>query len=84
MRRLRLLVLIVLPAALLALGACQTIPRPAFDAADLAAASPPWRYDFLTAEARDRFVRETAGARNAATDGAFDILALSGGGANGA
>lgn len=84
MRRLRLLILMLLPAVLLTLGACQTIPRPAFDAADLAAASPPWRYDFLTADARDRFVRETVRAQNAATDGTFDILALSGGGANGA
>ncbi|HEY4584777.1 MAG TPA: patatin-like phospholipase family protein, partial [Brevundimonas sp.] len=84
MRRLRLLILLLLPSALLTLGACQTIPRPAFDAADLTAASPPWRYDFLTSEARDRFVRETINAQNAAADGAFDILALSGGGANGA
>jgi len=67
MRRLRLLILMLLPAVLLTLGACQTIPRPAFDAADLAAASPPWRYDFLTADARDRFVRETVRAQNAAT-----------------
>lgn len=69
---------------LLLLGACQTIPRPAFDAADLAAASPPFRYDFVSPEARDRFVRETSDAQKAARDGSFDILAFSGGGANGA
>ncbi|AYG95039.1 phospholipase [Brevundimonas naejangsanensis] len=84
MRLLRLLALILLPTAALALGACQTMPRPAFQAADLAAASPPWRYDFLSQEARDRFVRETLDASQATTDGTFDILALSGGGANGA
>lgn len=82
-RILRLIALVLLPATVL-LGACQTIPRPAFEADDLAAASPPFRYDFVSAEARDRFVRETAGAQGAATDGTFDILAFSGGGANGA
>jgi hypothetical protein len=50
MRHLRLLILMLLPAVFLTLGACQTIPRPVFDAADLAAASPPWRYDFRTEE----------------------------------
>lgn len=84
MRHLRLLILMLLPAVFLTLGACQTIPRPVFDAADLAAASPPWRYDFRTEGERTRFVRETINAQNAAHDGAFDILALSGGGANGA
>lgn len=84
MRHLRLLILMLLPAVFLTLGACQTIPRPAFDAADLAAASPPWRYDFRTENERARFVRETINAQNAARDGTFDILALSGGGANGA
>ena len=84
MRHLRLLTLMLLPAVFLTLGACQTIPRPVFDAADLAAASPPWRYDFRTEDERARFVRETINAQNAAHDGAFDILALSGGGANGA
>lgn len=84
MRHLRLLIVMLLPAVFLTLGACQTIPRPAFEAADLAAASPPWRYDFRTEEERTRFVRETINAQNVTRDGAFDILAMSGGGANGA
>lgn len=84
MRHLRLLIVMLLPAVFLTLGACQTIPRPAFEAADLAAASPPWRYDFRTEDERTRFVRETINAQNVTRDGAFDILAMSGGGANGA
>ena len=63
MRHLRLLILMLLPAVFLTLGACQTIPRPVFDAADLAAASPPWRYDFRTEGERARFVRETINAQ---------------------
>lgn len=77
----------LLPVALLlmqALSACQTLPRAEFEARDLSAASPPWRYDFLTEEARAHFIQETTAAGASATDGAFDILALSGGGANGA
>ena len=69
---------------LVAASACQTLPRPDFTPADLAAVSPPYRYDFADEGARTRFEADTRRAGQAPADGRFDLLALSGGGANGA
>ena len=80
-RRLALLCLIL---AGLATAACQTLPRPDFTQADLAAVSPSFRYDFSSDTARARFETDTRRAGQAPADGRFDLLALSGGGANGA
>lgn len=80
-RRLALLCLILTG---LATAACQTLPRPEFTQADLAAVSPSFRYDFSSDEARARFETDTRRAGQAPADGRFDLLALSGGGANGA
>ena len=64
--------------------ACQTYPRVEVTAAQLSAASPAIRYDFDVEEAQLRFVRELGVAARSADDGSVDLLALSGGGANGA
>jgi len=64
--------------------ACQTYPRMEVTAAQLSAASPAIRYDFDIEEAQLRFVRELGVAARSAEDGTVDLLALSGGGANGA
>ncbi len=77
------LALLGLALLLLATAACQTIPRDDFTARQLAQASPPWRYDFAVPEARERFAADTRRAAQAPVDGRFDLLALSGGGANG-
>jgi hypothetical protein len=69
---------------LMLLAACQTYPRVEFTAAQLSAASPTVRYDFNLEDAQLRFVRELAVAAGSAGDGTVDLLALSGGGANGA
>ncbi len=66
------------------LGGCQTVSRAPFTYADIAAASPDIRLDFNGRADRDRFVDQTNAAAEAATDGQFDLLALSGGGAMGA
>lgn len=71
-------------ALLVATTACQTLPRPSFTQAELAAASPPFRYDFSNDAARTRFEADTRQAGQSPADGRFDLLALSGGGANGA
>lgn len=71
-------------ALLVALTACQTLPRPGFTQEELAAASPPFRYDFSNDAAPSRFEADTRRAGQAPADGRFDLLALSGGGANGA
>ncbi|UQV17855.1 hypothetical protein MU852_13745 [Brevundimonas albigilva] len=47
--------------AALGAAACQTLPRPGFTQAELAAASPPYRYDFSSDTARARS-RRTPGA----------------------
>lgn len=65
-------------------AACQTYPRVEITAAQLSSASPAIRYDFDVEEAQLRFVRELAVAARSAEDGTVDLLALSGGGANGA
>ena len=65
-------------------AACQTYPRVEVTSAQLSAASPAIRYDFNLEEAQLRFVRELDAAAGSAEDGAVDLLALSGGGANGA
>lgn len=80
----RRFVLTCLMLAALGAAACQTLPRPAFTQAELAAASPPYRYDFSSDTARARFEADTRRAAQAPADGRFDLLALSGGGANGA
>lgn len=66
------------------LGGCQTMSREPFSYQDVAAASPDIRLDFQGQADRDRFVSQTNAAAAAATDGHFDLLALSGGGAMGA
>ena len=76
--------LLCLIFAVLATAACQTLPRPGFTQGELAAASPSFRYDFSSDEARARFESDTRRAGQAPADGRFDLLALSGGGANGA
>ena len=69
---------------LMTVAACQTYPRVEFTAAELSAASPAVRYDFNIEDAQLRFVGELGVAAASAEDGAVDLLALSGGGANGA
>jgi hypothetical protein len=75
-------------AAVCGLGAivcgCQTLDRPAFTYEQLAAASPEIRMDFVGPGDRDRYVAAMDAALAATRDGAFDLLALSGGGADGA
>jgi len=68
----------------LALAACQTMERPEFTRAELRAASPSIRHDADSLDDRDRFLAEVRSAAEAPTDGSFDLLALSSGGANGA
>ncbi|KQY84739.1 hypothetical protein ASD25_06845 [Brevundimonas sp. Root1423] len=48
------------------------------------AASPSIRHEAGNVQDRDRFLAEVRAAATAPADGAFDLLALSGGGANGA
>ena len=76
----------IVAACLLATGlaACQTVTRPAFTYDQLAAASPDIRMDFVGGGDRDRFIDAMAGAVAATRDDRFDLLALSGGGADGA
>ncbi|MEH6663886.1 MAG: patatin-like phospholipase family protein [Brevundimonas sp.] len=69
---------------LMLMAACQTYPRVEITAAQLSAASPPVRYDFHVEAAQQRFVRDLHDAARSADDGTVDLLALSGGGANGA
>jgi len=71
-------------ACALTLAGCQTVDRPDFTLAELRAASPPIRHDVDSLEDRDRFLAEVRAAGAAPTDGTFDLLALSSGGANGA
>ncbi|CAN5403959.1 patatin family protein [soil metagenome] len=68
----------------MALAGCQTLDRPVFTYAQLASASPDIRMDFVGGDDRDRYVAAMDGAVAAARDGTFDLLALSGGGADGA
>ena len=65
-------------------GGCQTLSRPAFTYDDLAAASPDIRMDFVGETDRTRFKQSLRGAVASVSDGRFDLLALSGGGADGA
>lgn len=78
------LALVGLSILALACAGCQTFPREPFTAQQLTQASPPYRYDFAGQDARDRFAVDTRRAAATASDGRFDLLALSGGGANGA
>jgi len=63
---------------------CQTLDRPAFTYEQLAEASPEIRMDFVGTGDRDRYFQAMQGAVAATRDGTFDLLALSGGGADGA
>lgn len=63
---------------------CQSSARTPFSYADLRAASPDIRMDFDEASDRERFAIDLRTASTASTDGTFDLLALSGGGADGA
>lgn len=74
----------VASAALCLLGGCQTITRSPFTYTELAAASPDLRMDFIGDADEARFRADLAGAESAVRDGAFDLLALSGGGSDGA
>ena len=71
-------------ACALALAGCQTIDRPDFTLAELRAASPAIRHEAGSLQDRDRFLAEVRAAGANPSDGAFDLLALSSGGANGA
>ena len=75
---------VALAVLTLALCACQTVDRPIFTREDLTAASPPIRYESASVSDRDRFLEDVRAAAEAPRDGAFDVLALSSGGANGA
>lgn len=66
------------------LAACQTVRREPFTYAQLAAASPDIRMDFVGPGDRTRYLQALDGAVASTRDGHFDILALSGGGADGA
>lgn len=71
-------------AAAAVLAGCQSLDRPSFSRDDLSAASPPIRFESGGTFARDRFLEAIRTAAAAPSDGQFDILALSSGGANGA
>ncbi|MFJ6024317.1 patatin-like phospholipase family protein [Brevundimonas sp. NPDC092305] len=77
----------LLPAALAAallVAGCQSVGRAAYSRDALHDASPVFRLESGAARDRARFVAEVTAAAAAPTDGAFDLLALSSGGANGA
>ena len=75
--------LLTLAITALLLGGCQTIPRVPYGIEMLHAASPSYRYDFLEPDTRARFFREIRQVqREQASE--LQLLALSGGGANGA
>lgn len=74
----------VTSGALFLLTGCQTITRMPFTYSELAAASPDLRMDFIGGADAARFRTGMAGAERSVRDGAFDLLALSGGGADGA
>ncbi|OHB29081.1 MAG: phospholipase [Phenylobacterium sp. RIFCSPHIGHO2_01_FULL_69_31] len=67
----------------LLLGGCQTLPRVPYGLEMLHAASPSYRYDFLEPDTRARFVHEFGRVQREQA-GDIQLLALSGGGANGA
>lgn len=71
-------------AAALGLAACQTMDRPAFTREELSAASPDLRMDFAVPRDRVRYLADFRVAAATPADGTFDLLALSGGGADGA
>lgn len=68
----------------LAGSGCQSLARTPFSYAELRAASPDMRMDFDDPGDRGRFVTGLMTASMSSTDGTFDLLALSGGGADGA
>ena len=79
----RLFAALALLVAVLGTGACQTLPRDSFTAEHLAQASPPYRYDFNDRASLARFEADRTRILSG-SDSDFDLLALSGGGANGA
>lgn len=74
----------VLALAALLLGACQTLPRVPYELETLHAASPDYRYNFLEPQTRARFLGEILSVQREHASGELELLALSGGGANGA
>lgn len=73
----------LMAAGMLAAG-CQTIQRPPFSHEELRRAGSDIRLDTSSAEDTDRYLSAFRQAAIAPGDGAFDVLALSSGGANGA
>ena len=63
---------------------CQSLPRTPFSYEQLRAASPDIRMDFAGPAGRNRYIAALAAAYRSRRDSTFDLLALSGGGADGA
>jgi len=68
----------------LVLGGCQTLPRVPYGIEMLRAASPSYRYDVSEPVARARFSGEISSVQRNQASAELQLLALSGGGANGA
>ncbi|CAN5179636.1 patatin family protein [soil metagenome] len=69
---------------MLLLAGCASVARLPFTETDITAASPAIRYDFRDAGDATRFREALRTAAGAPADGTFDLLALSGGGSEGA
>ena len=66
------------------LGGCQTLSRPDFTIQDLAYVSPEIRLDTQNPSDVERYAVAVRAAAASPADGTFDLLALSGGGSDGA
>lgn len=77
-------VLAALALASFLLGGCQTLPRVPYALETLHAASPDYRYNFIEPGTRARFLGDIGGVGRQHPSGELQLLALSGGGANGA
>jgi predicted acylesterase/phospholipase RssA len=77
-------ILAALAFSSLLLGGCQTLPRAPYPLETLHAASPEYRYDFIKPETRERFLGDIDSVGRQHASGELQLLALSGGGANGA
>ncbi|MDO9433108.1 MAG: patatin-like phospholipase family protein [Phenylobacterium sp.] len=71
-------------AAAIVLAGCQTLPRVPYGLEALHAASPNYRYNFAEPDTRTRFLSEVTDVQRQQAGRELQLLALSGGGANGA
>ena len=77
-------ILATLALAGLLLGGCQTLQRVPYTLETLHAASPDYRYNFVEPETRSRFLGDIGAVRREQANSDLQVLAISGGGANGA